>query len=119
MMVQVIHLIHWVVLLFVLLAWVSPWPTLLWIHVIFVPGMIIHWRTNNNRCVLTELEEKFKVRTGKVANEDDEAQFVKSIWLRVAGRHPSERVLNALYYGLPGLAWLATVLRLLFTAQTS
>jgi len=119
MMVHVIHLTHWVVLLFVLLAWVSPWPALLWLHAIFVPGMMIHWRTNDNRCVLTELEEKYKVRTGKVVVADEEAQFVKSIWLRFFGGQPSERVLSALYYGVPGLAWLTSVLRLLFMAQTS
>ncbi len=116
MMVQVIHLTHWVVLLFVLLAWMSPWPALLWLHVVFVPGMIIHWRTNNNRCVLTELEEKYKVRAGTIAIEDEEAQFVRSIWLRAVGSEPSERLLKALYYGLPALAWLLSVSRLALKA---
>ncbi len=109
---------HWAVLIFVLTAWLSPWPSVLWLHVVFVPLMLLHWKTNENRCVLSELEEKYKSTNSEIKRAE-ESQFIKMVWMKIFGRLPTEGTLDFINYGLSALVWLFSVVRLWIRVRTS
>ena len=110
--VRFIQWLHWAILIFVLTAWLWPWATALWAHAIFVPLMLLHWKTNENRCVLSELETKFKSPEGGAIARAEESQFIKTVWSSVFGTHPPERVMDKINYIACGVVWTITVLRL-------
>ena len=118
MLAFLINLTHWTVILFVLTGWLSPWNTLVWTHVLFIPLMILHWRTNENRCLLTELEAKYKepqpaLATGESLEAEEEEGFIKSAWARAYGRAPSDSDLAVIIYVVLALVWTLSVYRLL------
>lgn len=109
-MSRAIHYCHWVVLFFVITGWLSPWREALWLHVFFVPMMIAHWKTNEDRCVLTEMEARF--RSYDYKEEVQEGQFLKEIMHKLFGRVPSEETMTKITYGVLAIAWTLSVLRL-------
>lgn len=118
---QLVHTVHWIFLLFVLTGWLLPWPAALIAHLIIVPGLIVHWRTNENRCILTELEERFKgepsplKKSSEVAHQEaaEEGQFLKAAWAKVYGKKPTDELMSRITYGTMIIVWLLSLLRLL------
>lgn len=123
MMVHLIHFTHWAVLGFVLTAWAWPFAWTLWLHVFFVPLMILHWKTNRNRCFLSQLEEKYKSPLSstkdKLPVEVEESQFIKMIFKKFFGIVPSDKALEKIIYALIIFVWILSMVRLNFTDQTS
>jgi hypothetical protein len=113
-MVRFINIAHWAILLFVLTAWLWPWQAAWWTHVLFVPIMILHWRTNRNRCFLSQLEERFRTKgTAAVADvEVQESHFIRSVIKKIFGVEPSDSALEWINYAVMASAWAASVFRL-------
>lgn len=71
---SIVKLCHWGLILFILLAPIIGGELLLTYHTIVIPGILIHWITNNNMCSLTLLESKLtntpidKTFIGKILN---------------------------------------------------
>jgi len=59
-LLNLIILLHALLVLFLVVAPFSNIPTVLLLHVIFIPVILIHWVLNNNICALTLAE--FKIR---------------------------------------------------------
>lgn len=68
-----VRCIHYLVVLFFVLAPFSEDQRILSLHLIGVPFLMLHWVTNQSTCALTEIE---KYLSGKV---DDEETFIGSI----------------------------------------
>jgi hypothetical protein len=120
-MVRVINVAHWVILLFVLTAWMWPWPAAWWLHIVFVPLMIIHWRTNRNRCFLSQLEERFRLKetteNGPITRaitevEVEESHFIRSVIKKFFGVSPTIAMVEWINYGVMSIAWLGSAIRL-------
>lgn len=122
-MAKAIHYVHWLIVAFVLTAWAWPWSEVLWVHALFVPLMIVHWRTNRNRCILTQLELRFQdpnaIEAAGSTVEAEERQFVKVMFKKVFGRAPSSAATNTMSYSLALTAWLLTVIRLTLQLRAS
>ena len=115
MLSRFIHYLHWALLLFILTAWAAPWRDLLLFHWLFVTGVIFHWKTNNDRCFLTELEQKFKKQEDPFANAETpvaEGQFVRQVWSLFFGRELSESRLRATIYMIMALVWCLSAIQL-------
>jgi hypothetical protein len=136
MLWRLIHFIHWAFLVFVLSGWIFPWDLSLWLHATMIPGLILHWRTNENRCILTELEHKFKNVEEKLFSgvgaasssqmpitvefepaRAQQGQFIKSAWERFFGHTPSDELLSGVIYGIMGLVWAITLGQLITGAR--
>lgn len=130
---QLVHTVHWIFLLFVLTGWLLPWPVAWVVHLLVVPGLIVHWRTNENRCILTELEERFKsdpglnpesndrqaVRPEEVAQEPpEEGQFLKAAWAKVYGKKPTDELMSRITYGTMIVVWILSLARLLYSSRS-
>lgn len=121
-----VHWIHWIFLVFVLFGWLLPWQPVWIVHLLVVPGLILHWRTNNNRCVLTEMEERLKQANGSassaqaaIKSDEDvvEGQFIKGVIERLTGQVPSETFMTSLIYGVMVVVWLLSLVRVLSAAR--
>jgi hypothetical protein len=116
--IKLIHFTHWAVLAFVLTAWAWPFQLALWVHAAFVPLMVIHWRTNRNRCFLSQLEERYKAASVQ-PNMDltlidaEESQFIKMVFTKILGHAPAPELVEKITYGLVTIVWLLTVARLI------
>ena len=57
MLCSLIQLIHFCILLFVILTPFCSHYKYIFIHVLFIPLLILHWKLNDDTCVLTEIEK--------------------------------------------------------------
>lgn len=53
---KALRALHMAVILWVLFGWVIHLKSALLAHVIAMPLFILHWKTNNGKCILTDLE---------------------------------------------------------------
>ena len=111
------HLVHWAVLLFVLVGWALPWKFALWFHALLIPMLAIHWLTNENRCFLTEIEEKFKASALHPQRPSNEEPFIGYIIRKITGKKLTEKALASVSYGVMTIVWILTVLRLMSGAR--
>lgn len=94
-----IKMIHWMLILFLILSPFSNNEWILTLHMIIVPGIVIHWITNNNICSLTYLESKL---SGTSLNETFIGQIL----------HPFFEIDNKLIYCIILALWLITLWKL-------
>jgi hypothetical protein len=113
---QLVHTVHWIFLLFVLTGWLLPWPAALAAHLLMIPGLILHWRTNNNRCVLTEIEERLRPKVDR-ESVVEEGQFIKGAWAKAYGQEPTDELLSRVIYGTMVFVWLLSLAHLLMTSR--
>ena len=57
-LVTLIKFIHYLLIMFIIVVPFTTSEYLLTLHAVGIPGLIIHWITNNNICSLTLLESK-------------------------------------------------------------
>jgi hypothetical protein len=111
------HILHWAVLAFVLVGWALPWKLALWFHALLIPALVVHWLTNDHRCVLTEMEEKFKASAKAPERPPNEESFTGYIIRKLTGKTLSEKALAGVSYGVMKVVWILTVLRLMNGAR--
>ena len=78
-----INVLHIIVIIFVLCAPFSGSNYFLFIHVIIVPFIMLHWVLNNNTCSLTVMEKFVRTQTYGVQPMDEECfsyQFIAPIY---------------------------------------
>jgi hypothetical protein len=107
------RLLHWVHLLiacFVVFGCLMPFRIALLGHFFFVPGMLLHWKLNHNRCFLTDLEYRLQgIAPDTVKDEDG---FVKSMLKTVFKEMPSPLALHVGIRVVALTSWLVTCGRL-------
>ena len=96
---SIVKICHWALILFILLAPILGNEIMLTYHAIMVPGILIHWVTNNNVCSLTMLESQ-------LTNIPTDKTFIGQIL------HPFFEVNNMLIYALVIGLWLLTMYKL-------
>ncbi len=78
-----INILHIIVIIFVIGAPFSNSNYLLFMHVIIIPFIMLHWALNNNSCSLTLMEKFIREKTYGVEANDDECftyQFIAPIY---------------------------------------
>ena len=104
--------LHFLILFFVLLGWIIP--SQLWriIHLIFVPAMILQWQFNQGTCLLTNIENKLRGEPSE--KQQQQGQFIKSLWVKFFNSLPSDQTLKKWVYGIITISWLLSVIGLFF-----
>ncbi len=78
-----INILHLIVIIFVVGAPFSNSNYLLFMHVIIIPFIMLHWALNNNSCSLTLMEKFIREKTYGTEVKDDECftyQFIAPIY---------------------------------------
>ena len=97
---------HYSLILVVLLGWVHANTAWLRAYIIFLPFLAIHWRLNENACILTNLEYWLEHEYQKRPKIRDQEPFVGRILQRIYGRKVTFRTTQFWSHGMLTLAWL-------------
>jgi hypothetical protein len=109
---DIIHLIHYVVVLSILLAFAIPAGEWMKYHIIFICLLMLDWNDMDNQCALTALEAKLRGtwKPGGSAEGDDRPAFWQP-FLRKIGVDVSRARADRLNYFLFVLSLLVCFLR--------
>lgn len=100
-----LKIVHWVVVVYNLTGWLAASQAWLMAYLVFVPIMVIHWRLNNNTCILNNVETW--IESGKWRNEGnpEEGAFVHTALQRALGWAPPKKLFDQLIYVVMLILW--------------
>lgn len=106
--VSTLKVLHLAILLFTLIGWLLP-QNLLLVYLVWIPMMFIQWQFNQGTCILTNIENWLLGE--KQQKQEQQGQFIKSLWQQICGQVPSDKVLRYVVNGTIWLCWLLACLR--------
>lgn len=111
LLIFLLKVFHWIIVIYILTGWLASSVQWLMVYLVFVPIIVIHWRLNDNSCIINNIETLLV--TGKWRNENnpEEGGFVHATFLKVLGWAPPARVFDQLIYVLMVVLWLAAYIR--------
>jgi len=56
-------ILHLLILAVIVLGWSAPWRGFLIFYLIFIPATVLHWKFNNDACILNNMEKGAWLRT--------------------------------------------------------
>ncbi len=108
-MSKAVLIIHLSITLFCIVAFLGP-EAVLWFHVVFVPLMVLHWRLNDDICILTDAELWL---LGKTRDDIGDGQFFVSRISEFFLTQPlTEDAANKVARGVTWAVWAICVIRL-------
>lgn len=119
---DLVRSVHLALVAFVALGCLLPRPYLRW-HLLAFPLLLIHWRTNHNRCAATQLEYWLRGESAPVPDIDHdhdnavkENRFVRHL-LSLMGFSADDQTITAITYYVFLASYLISWFRL-FAGQT-
>lgn len=110
---QLLRLLHFFILVFVIFGWLGPTPEIWACHLVFIPAMLMHWKTNQNRCILTEIEQKLMPLHERPSPDAVEGWFINNLFEAVTcGRGISVHMIKRIVDLVLALSWSITFARL-------
>jgi len=85
--------------------------TALMLHAAIFPLTILHWKTNNSKCVLTELEHKF-VKNTKYEEWVKKYPLFTQRYVSLFGIHMEENDINRIVKAVFFITWCITLFKL-------
>jgi hypothetical protein len=82
-------------------------------HLVFIPLLILQWKLNNGRCLLTDLEYLLQNKPLKPADGDNSNGFVKNILTQLCKQTPSDRQVMLLMYIIMAISFLLSFVALI------
>ncbi len=114
LLAEIIKFIHLAMVAFILFGWLSPGRSLLLIHVILIPTVVLQWRYNDGTCLLTNLELFLRGDSASKTKSDQQGQFTKRLLAKCFDPLPTdEKIKRGLYMVVWG-SFSISLLRLLF-----
>lgn len=108
--IKSVRAVHLCVLLFIISGPCLPGQATRVAHLLLIPVLFVHWRLNDERCVLTEWESALDVAR---AVKPVPGGFVKSILSKIVRELPPDKVIKRWFHGILIGSWLASLARLL------
>lgn len=110
-MLFTVQILHYLILGFVLIGWALPTRMLLLLHSALIPALFLHWWTNNNECMLTNVENAL-LRQNGVPAKDAGQGFIQRLLVRTFGKSPQPNTLNRILYLGMTFLWALGLYRL-------
>lgn len=113
--VKFLGFLHFAIVMFVIFGCLATNQKVLLVHVIFLPILVLHWKTNQGVCYLTELEIKIQgKRSGELPGKTEmQGGFTESLFKKLFGRQPSRALLQNLTYSIMAVSWMISILKYL------
>lgn len=116
--IQTLKLVHLVITLFVVGAWILPFEKAWLFNLFFIPALIIHWKTNNNDCILTNIEQRWLAKhrpdllNQENGQEKDQGEFTRRLLRPFLGSRVLTRdELMKVIYVFQGISWTLCAFR--------
>jgi hypothetical protein len=97
----------------VLAGWLWADPLWLKAYLIFLPMMMLHWRCNQDACVLTNLEYFIAHDPHERPSVANQEPFVGHLLHTIYRRPVSRKTTESWSYGIVMVAWLLGLMQLL------
>ena len=113
LLADILKIIHRIIVIFVVIGCTLPKKFLIY-HIILFPGLLIHWKTNNNYCILTQIENNLRnKKTTKTVNEDhDQAvSFMKPFFKDIFNIDLDIETCDKLTIVMFTISWLISFIR--------
>ena len=107
MLSKVINYLHKFFVYFMFLGFLLP-KKFLYIHFIIYPLLLVHWKLNKNKCMLTQLEFKYK---NEKLPPNGEYPFIKHM-INEFNIYPTNKQIKIFFNLGLYIAWLITIYRL-------
>ncbi len=105
-----IKYLHLFVVFMATFGWALPWHYCWWITFISVPIIKLHWKTNNDVCILTTLENKYRGYDN--AENDDQEWFIKRLLSTFMKELPTDENIRLGMNFIMFTSWLIAGIRL-------
>lgn len=100
--------LHIAIMIFIIVGWAIPSKPITYLHLALIPLVILHWKTNDDVCILTELELKLR---GVVCDLDEmRGRFIAGLIEQCFGWSPPDRLLKIVTYSVMLVSWLVSLL---------
>ena len=107
---ELVRLLHIGIVLFTGIGWAFTSVQVLWVHLMLVPAMKLHWLTNGGICFLTTLEHR--LRGHPDAGSEHQPGFIFQLVCMFTDNPPEEeKVLRWMEFGM-WAGWLVTITKL-------
>ena len=113
MLALLIHIFHRVFTYFTLFGFLLPKKYLIY-HLLCFPGILIHWMTNNNKCILTELEIQLSGKSWSEYESEYSIKLLKSFGINVKKDKNTKDFITKLYITSYTISWLISLIRYIF-----
>ena len=89
---EIVKILHISIILYMTLGWISHNTFILYSIIFMAPLFHIHWKTNNGKCILTNIEKKLR------NNEKKEGTFIGGLSSRYFKIELSDSTVSILAY---------------------
>lgn len=111
-LIDILDKIHKLVVYFSFLGFLLPKKYLIY-HLFAYPLLRVHWKLNNNRCILTELEYKLKnMNNPPIYKEDHDYPYMQKLFKSYGFNFDNKQLHDITMNGLL-LSWIITSIRLI------
>ena len=100
-------LIHLAVLMGVVLGWALPGRGWLVFYLVFLPVMVLHWKLNDDACILNNLENWLRHRRWRALEiNPEEGAWLRTLLADATGIRLTPARMDGVIYGAIALFWL-------------
>jgi len=101
-----LHAHHMLLVVYGLLGWLVPSAPWLVAHLVFIPGLLLVWRVNDNTCPLNNLESRLLTGDWRSPANAEEGGFLRAIVIRYLRLTPTIAQMDTITYAIMGVVWL-------------
>jgi hypothetical protein len=99
--------LHLLILAVIVLGWSAPWRGFLIFYLVFIPATVLHWKFNNDACILNNMENWLRYRSWRAPDRNPE----EGAWLRTlirswTGIALTRGVMDLVIYAAMALFWV-------------
>lgn len=99
--------LHVLVLLFIVAGWLLPLRAALTAYLIFLPLVMLHWKLNQDACVLNNIESWLRHRRWRAPDKNaEEGAWLRTLIASLTGVALSRRAMDVVIYTAMAVFWL-------------
>ena len=107
--VKFLAFLHFAIVMFVIFGCLATNHQVLLFHLIFLPILVLHWKTNEGVCYLTQVEHKIN---GKRPEKIElQGGFTENLFKKLFRRQPTKAFLQNLTYSIMALSWMTSIIK--------
>ena len=107
---ELVRLLHIGIVVFTGIGWAFSSVQVLWVHLVLVPAMKLHWLTNGGICFLTSVEHR--LRGNPTAGTVEQPGFIYQFVCMLIDNPPKEEKVTIWMESGMWVGWIVTILKL-------
>tara|TARA_B100000941_G_C28366578_1_gene479830 strand:- start:361 stop:723 length:363 start_codon:yes stop_codon:yes gene_type:complete len=108
---EVVKILHMAIIFYTTFGWITNNEFVLYSILIMVPVFHIHWKTNDGKCILTQIEKKLR------NNVEKEGTFIGGLSNRYLKIELSDQTVSILAYTIMYISALISIFKLFYILE--